>query len=86
MSLFGNDDGPSYSKFVDVNGLGELLVNQLKTVFPSVCPKFHILKNSKNAPLFLLVFASASNSPRGQALGLKIAKEIIDHDEKNRKN
>ena len=55
--------------------LNQFVKKRLKSVFPGVGEQNLILKNSKNAPLFLLCFACSN--PKAVRLALKIANHII---------
>lgn len=59
-----------------VNKIAELYISQLKSIWKEVTPQPLVLKNSKNSPIFHLLFASNNSA------GLKIASNLIER--KNR--
>src|SRR5207248_2932369 len=69
------DEPDRQEKTVDHEGLKEYFVQKLRTIFPGVAPKPLTLRNSRNAPLFLLCFAAANE--RGAPTALKIANHLL---------
>ena len=57
--------------------IGRYFVDRLATVFPTVSPQPGVLRNSTNCPLYLLCFATASDSKQGQAIALRIANHLL---------
>ena len=75
LSLFGDDPGQERA-----SGSGQIAGRfraRLESVFAKVAPSVRIFKNSKNSPMFQLIFA-ASN-PKGAPIAVRIAKYIMDH-------
>lgn len=57
--------------------LVEFVLLQLNNLFAYVSPKSKLLKNSNNAPMFLLCFAMTNNSPKAIGLGSKVVNDIF---------
>lgn len=57
--------------------LVEFVLLQLNDLFAYVSPKSKLLKNSNNAPMFLLCFAMTNNSPKAIGLGSKVVNDIF---------
>ena len=57
--------------------IGRYFVDRLATVFPAVSLKPGVLRNSTNCPLYLLCFATASDSERGREIALRIANHLL---------
>ena len=57
--------------------LVEFVLSQLNSLFAYVSPKSKLLKNSNNAPMFLLCFAMTNNSPKAIGLGSKVVNDIF---------
>ncbi len=74
-TLFDEDEPSTVKVENSFAILNQFVKKQLKKVFPGVSNKNLILKNSKNAPLFLLCFACSN--PKAIGLALKIADHII---------
>lgn len=70
--LFGEVE--TTTKTAHFDGIAEFLLERLSTCFAHVCDRYLILRNSKNSPMFILLFAAAA--PKGGA-GVKIARDII---------
>ena len=75
LSLFGEDPGQVRASGSDQ--IANLYRERLKSVFERVAPSGRALRNSRNSPMFLLIFA-ASN-PVGATTAVKIAAHIIDN-------
>ena len=73
LSLFGDD--PGQERESGSEQIANLYRERLKSVFEKVAPSGRALKNSKNSPMFQLLFA-ASN-PVGAPLAVRIASYII---------
>ena len=58
------------------SGIAARYKERLKSVFAQIAPTSRTLRNSKNAPLFELIFA-ASN-PRGAPIAVRIANHILE--------
>lgn len=74
LALFG-DDPAALERTVDTESLRQFVMGRVQTAFHAVSPDSRILCNSKNSPLFLLVFAAANR--RGAPLALRIADHIL---------
>lgn len=61
------------------NGLKDYIQNRLTETFPTVVPNPALLRNKKNAPIFLLCFAGSNPSSAAKRLSLSGAKHILDH-------
>lgn len=75
LSLFGEDPGQERVSGRDL--IANLYRERLKSVFEKVAPSGRILRNSRNSPMFQLMF-SASN-PAGAPKAVEIAEHIIDN-------
>ena len=62
---------------VNAETVANYFLRRLSGVFSQVSNQPLILKNSRNSPLFMLVFAAGN--PRGASLAVSIAKDIIDN-------
>lgn len=75
LSLFGDDR----VERVEVEGVTAYVIERLRTIFPGVSPSPAVLRQSKNAPMFLLCFAISNYSPRAIQLSLNGADHILKH-------
>ena len=73
LSMF--DDVPKRERPSGSQPIADLYRERLTGVFHSVAPTSRTLRNSKNAPLFELIFA-ASN-PRGAGIAMRISSHIL---------
>jgi three-Cys-motif partner protein len=73
-TLFGEEEVKS--KDADFDRIGAYFAKRLATIFPGVAKNPLPLRNSRNAPLFLLCFAVAN--VRAKKLALDIAEHILD--------
>lgn len=73
QTLFGEEE--RLRKVVNLEQIGQYFVTRLKTVFAGVAEEPLPLYNSRNNPLYLLCFAAGN--PRGAALAVKIAQDIL---------
>ncbi len=73
MSLFDTEE--TLEKGVTLEGTGAYFVKRLSTVFAKVADNPLPLRNSKNAPIYLLCFAAAN--PKGVPTAVKIAQHIL---------
>lgn len=55
--------------------IGKYFIRRLKGLFAGVVPSAGVLRNSRNNPLYLLMFAVAN--PRGAELAMKIASDLL---------
>lgn len=62
----------------DQQAIVEVYLDKLRSVFPAVAPSPRWFYNSRNSPLFALMFASA-NPGRGGEIALNIASYLLDH-------
>ena len=69
------EDKPEIRTRKGIGQIAQLYMDKLKAVFAAVSPEPRILVNSKNAPLYLLMFAAGN--PTGADLALKIADHIL---------
>jgi len=84
LSLFEEDnDEVTYYRKHGADDLQELIKKQLKGLFPFVSDKPAILKNSNNAPLFLLLFAVSNPKPAAWNLAKRIADNILEYDKQH---
>lgn len=78
-SLFNdeNEKDEVIQRTANIERIKRYILNRLKTVFPKegVADEILILRNSKNAPMYMLCFA-ASN-PKGASTAVKIARHIL---------
>lgn len=77
VSLF-DSQSEEVTKDANTDQIKEYIIKRLNSIFPCVSQKPRILRNSKNAPMFLFCFAISSTSKKAQKLGLKIANYILD--------
>ena len=74
-TLFGSVEG--IQKITDpISKILEIYIRQLKTIWRFVTESPLILRNSKNTPIFHLLFASNNKT------ALKIASEIVEKEQK----
>lgn len=71
--LFG--EYTSTEKVGSFDAIGAYFIDRLKTVFTKVADNPLPLYNSRNNPLYLLCFAAGN--PKGSAVAVKIAREIL---------
>lgn len=58
--------------------LGAYIVNRFKTIFKGfVSDQALVLRNSRNSPMFLLMFCSANPNDKAVALAKKVVKDIL---------
>lgn len=57
--------------------LGKYIVKRLNSIFAWVCKDVVVLKNSKNSPMFLLIYGISNNSDPAKTLADRIAKSIL---------
>lgn len=57
--------------------IAEVYRDRLATIFAAIAPTRRLLVNSQNTPLFELIFAVASRSPRAKSLALRIAEHNL---------
>lgn len=72
LSFLGNN-----SQKITTDKIKSVVINRLKSIFPYVSNNSLILRNSKNAPLFLLCFAVSNPNPAAYGLASKIADYIL---------
>jgi three-Cys-motif partner protein len=60
---------------VDAESVGRFFIERLNSIFSGVAPKPLLLRNSKNAPLYLFCFAAGNR--RGAPTAVKIASDLI---------
>lgn len=75
LSLFEEERGQE--RVGDSDQIAHQYFKRLESVFAQVAPSGRELRNSRNSPMFHLIFA-ASN-PKGARIAVRIAKHIIDH-------
>ena len=75
LSLFEEERGQE--RVGDSDQIAHQYFKRLESVFAQVAPSVRIFKNSKNSPMFQLIFA-ASN-PKGAPIAVRIAKYIMDN-------
>jgi three-Cys-motif partner protein len=66
---------PEVVRDVSTDHVVDYIVSRLGSVFPAV-GKPAVLRNSKGAPLFALVFAVATDNEKGQMIGIRIANYL----------
>jgi len=64
---------------VEVEDIKAYVIKRLRTIFPGVSPSPAVLRQSKNAPMFLLCFAISNPSHRAIQLSLKGADHILKY-------
>lgn len=74
--------GQEYEK-ADTEGIKAYLLRRLKLTFPAVSGEAKIMKNEKNAPVFILCFAVSSKNPKAIVLAKRIADHILKHIEED---
>ncbi len=67
----------------DTEGVKTYLLKRLKKTFPKVSEKAKIMRNGKNAPVFLLCFSVSSKNPKAINLANRIADNILSHMEED---
>jgi len=75
LSLFDDDR----VERVEVEGVEAYVIKRLRTIFPGVSANPAVLRQSKNAPMFLLCFAISNSNPRAIQLSLNGADHILKH-------
>jgi hypothetical protein len=73
-ALFGGDVSRR-RKTTDIDLIGNYFNQRLTTVFAGVAPNPYALRNTQDAPLFLLSFAAANPNALDTAIG--IAQDIL---------
>ncbi|MCW5933716.1 MAG: three-Cys-motif partner protein TcmP [Fimbriimonadia bacterium] len=68
------DEDHSLVRSTDVEGVAQFIVKRYEDIFEKVLAKPFVLRNQKNNPLYLLLFA-ASN-PKGASTAVRIAGDI----------
>ena len=63
-------------KACDSRGISDFYLERLRGVFVDVAPHPRLLKNSRNAPLFLLFFAAGNE--KGARIAVRIAKHLLE--------
>ena len=76
MTLF--EDEMDFQK-IAIDGVTQYIVKRLEDTFPTVSRNAAVLKNSKNAPMFLLCFAGSNPNYKAKAISLRIANHILEH-------
>lgn len=74
-TLFGEEENTT--RVADYLKIGNYFIDRLKSVFYAVAPKPLVLMNSKNNPIYLLVFAVGNEKAAKPALN--IANYLINH-------
>ena len=77
MSFFSDESWEGQVVRDDQQAIIDVYQDKLRSVFQAVAPSPKWLFNSRNSPLFALMFA-ASN-PSGAPIALKIAKHLLEH-------
>lgn len=78
-------DGVEYQRFkriITKTELKDYVIEKLKSIFPYVSSESIVLKNSKNSPMFLLLFAVANPSEKAQHVASSIAENILKKSKK----
>jgi three-Cys-motif partner protein len=73
QNFFGEDDHRRNS-YLDV---AQFIKDKLKTMFAYVSDKSKLLLNSKNAPMFLLLFMMTNKSEKAIKLGSRVVNDIF---------
>ena len=71
--LFGDTDKEKLS----IEGLRTYVISRLQTIFPTVSEEAVILRNSNNAPLFLLCFMGSNPSKAAHEVSLQVANHLL---------
>lgn len=74
QTLFGIED--QEKRVYELEDIGNYLIKKLKQIFPGVVDEPLILRNSKNSPLYLLLFAAGNKT--GSKTAVRIAGDIIE--------
>ena len=74
-TLFGEEE--KLTRNNDLVKIGDFILERLKTIFFRVSPKPLILENSKNNPMYLLVFAVGNE--KGSVPAMRIANYLINN-------
>ena len=72
-NLFGKSS--ETVKTADFSQIARYIVSRFEDVFEGVAPNPKMLRNKKNNPLYLLIFASGN--PKGSKIAVKIAQNIL---------
>lgn len=76
-SLFGDPQEIIWRE--DIDSIKERIIERLNQVFKGgVCKDYIVFTNSKNSPLFMLLFACSNPSNSARGLSMKIAGDIIN--------
>jgi three-Cys-motif partner protein len=81
-SLFHDGTTARKIKTTDTAHVERYLVTRLKSIFPFVAEHGLVLRNSRNQPMFLLMFACANK--RGGSIALRIAQHVLGKQGGNR--
>ncbi|MBI1742454.1 three-Cys-motif partner protein TcmP [Candidatus Acetothermia bacterium] len=73
LTLFG--DKEKSKRDADFNSISKFVLKRLKIAFHAVAKNSKILRNSKNAPMYLLCFAVGN--PRAAKTAINIAEDIL---------
>lgn len=68
-------DGPDIETEAGVEAIGRAYMARLETVFAGVAPSPRFLRNGRNSPLYLFMFAAGS--PTGANIAVRIANHIL---------
>lgn len=63
------------TKIANHDTIAEFMLERLGTIFTKVCKDYLVLRNSKNSPMFILVFAAGND--KGAPTAIRIARDII---------
>jgi three-Cys-motif partner protein len=73
-NLFGGEEERVVKASTET--IGKYFIQRLQSVFAGVAPEPAVLRNSKNAPLYLLCFA-VGNPGKGKDIALRIANHLL---------
>ena len=71
------DEGPEIETEAGIEAIGRAYLAKLDTVFARVAPHPKILRNSRNSPLYLFMFAAGNKV--GAPIAVKIANSLLTH-------
>ena len=76
LGLFAQGEAESQIVRDDQQAIVEIYMDKMRSVFPAVATAPKWFYNSRNSPLFALMFASASRG-RGEKIALRIANHLL---------
>ena len=68
---------PKMVKTASLDAVAEYYQERLRSIFPTVAPNAHRLRNSRGTALFELFFAAGNPSPKASEIAMRIAQHIL---------